>query len=99
MFCLYAGLQAAAQKAGQGQYASGEQQTSTSWELRKDQDGIRVYARTADSSRFDEVKVETILPGKISSLATLILYVANYPNWSFNSEKAYVVKRISPSEL
>jgi hypothetical protein len=99
LLCFYAGLQASAQKAGKDQYSSSDQQASTSWELRKDQDGIRVYARTADSSRFNEVKVETILPGKISSLATLILDVANYPNWSFNSEKAYVLKRISPSEL
>ena len=69
------------------------------WELRKDQDGIRVYSRTCDSSRFDELKVETTLQGKLSSLAALILDVGNYPNWSFNSEKAYVLKRISPSEL
>jgi hypothetical protein len=69
------------------------------WELRKDQDGIRIYTRTADSTRFDEVKVETTLPGKLSSLAALILDIGNYPNWSFNSEKAYILKRISQSEL
>jgi hypothetical protein len=75
------------------------QASAQTWGLRKDQDGIRVYSRAADSSQIDEVKVETTLPEKISSLAALILDVANYPNWSFNSEKAYVVRRISQSEL
>src|ERR1700742_343680 len=82
--CLFAGLQTTAQKT---------------WELKKDQDGIRVYSRTTDSSRFDELKVETTLPGNLSSLTALILDVGNYPNWSFNNEKAYVLKKIGPSEL
>jgi hypothetical protein len=69
------------------------------WELKKDQDGIRVYSRIDDSSRFDDVKVEVTLPGRLSSLAALILDIGNYPNWSFNSAKVYVLKRVSPSEL
>jgi hypothetical protein len=86
-FLLMAALTAALQASAQP------------WELRKDQDGIRIYTRTADSTRFDEVKVETTFPGKLSSLATLILDIGNYPNWSFNSEKAYILKKISQSEL
>ncbi|HET6254851.1 MAG TPA: START domain-containing protein [Puia sp.] len=93
LLSLCAGLQASAQKARD---AAGASKT---WVLSKDQDGIRVYTRTGDSSRFNELKVETTLPGKLSSLATLILDIGNYPNWSFNSEKAYVLKRIGPSEL
>jgi hypothetical protein len=84
LFYLVAALSADAQKT---------------WELKKDQDGIRVYSRTGDSSRFDEVKVETTMPGKLSSLASVILDVGNYPNWSFNSVKTYALKRISPSDL
>jgi hypothetical protein len=81
---LFAALPAGAQKT---------------WELKKDQDGIRVYSRTGDSSRFDDMRVEMTLPGKPSSLAALILDISNYPNWSFNSAKSYTLKRISPSEL
>jgi hypothetical protein len=81
---LFAALHAGAQKT---------------WELKKDQAGIRVYSRTGDSSRFNDMKVEMTLPGKLSSLAALILDIGNYPNWSFNSATAYVLKRISPSEL
>jgi hypothetical protein len=93
---LCAGLHAGAQMTHEDHPA---RQARGTWELRKDQAGICVYSRTADSSGFNELRVETTLPGKLSSLAALILDVGNYPNWSFNSEKAYVLKRIGPSEL
>ena len=69
------------------------------WELKKDQDGIKIFSKDADDSRFNELKVEMILPAKLSSLAALILDIDNYPNWSFNTEKSYVLKKIGPSEL
>jgi hypothetical protein len=98
--CLCAALHASGQTARDASIdAHEDQKFGRTWNLRKDQNGIRVYTRTTDSSRFDELKVETILPGKPSSLATLILDIANYPNWSFNNEKAYVLKTISPDEL
>jgi len=93
---LCTGLHAGAQMAHEDHPA---RQTRETWELRKDQEGIRVYSRAGDSSGIDELRVETTLPGKLSSLAALILDIGNYPNWSFNSEKAFVLKRISPTEL
>ncbi len=39
------------------------------------------------------------LSAKLSSLAALVLDIDNYPKWSFNTEKSYVLKKISPSEL
>jgi hypothetical protein len=71
----------------------------TNWQLKKDQDGIKVYSRAADNSRFDELKVETTLTATLSSLAALILDIDNYHNWSFNTEKAYVLKRVGPGDL
>lgn len=69
------------------------------WQLKKDQDGIRVYSRGNGNSPCDDLRVETILTGKLSSLATLLLDIGNYPEWSFNNEKTYVLKTISPAEL
>jgi START domain len=69
------------------------------WELKKDKEGIRVYSRASEHSRFNTLKVETTLPGKVSSLAALILDIDNYPQWSFNTQQAYVLKKGSPSEL
>lgn len=71
----------------------------TTWQLKKDQDGIKVYSRAAGDSRFDELKVEMTVTATLSSLAALILDIDNYHNWSFNTEKAYVLKKISPGDL
>jgi hypothetical protein len=84
LLSLTAGLPLAAQK---------------NWELKKDQDGIKVYSRADDIARFNDLKVEMTLTAKLSSLAALILDVDNYSNWSFNTEKSYVLKKISFSEL
>src|SRR5580700_1883590 len=82
--CLSASGQQAPETSQQTRETSRQvSEPPSHWELRKDQDGIRVYSRTCDSSRFDELKVETTLQGKLSSLAALILDVGNYPNWSF----------------
>jgi hypothetical protein len=70
-----------------------------SWELKKEQDGIRVYSRSGDDANINDLKVEMVLPARLSSLAALILDIGNYPNWSFSTEKSHVLKKISPSEL
>lgn len=69
------------------------------WHLKKDQEGIRIYSRNSDSNRIADIKVELIVTGRLSSLAALVLDIDNYPNWSFNTEKAYVLRRIGPADL
>jgi hypothetical protein len=69
------------------------------WELRKDQDGIRVYSRHNDSSRVDDLKVENTISANLSSLAALILDTDNYPDWVFNTAKTSVLKKIGPADL
>jgi hypothetical protein len=69
------------------------------WQLKKDQDGIKVYTKSAENSHYDELKVETTLTATLSSLAALILDIDNYQNWSFNTEKAYVLKKVGPGDL
>jgi hypothetical protein len=94
---LLLGLSAAA--VGHGQTVGPDHKHAPAWNLRKDQDGIKVYGRDGDSSGFDELKVETTVAGRLSSLAALVLDICNYPDWSFNSEKAYVIKTVGPEEL
>lgn len=69
------------------------------WKLQKDESGIRVYSRNTGTSGFDEIRVETILQGRPSSLAAILLDIDNYPTWSFHNIKAYVLKRIGPADL
>src|SRR5215467_4246542 len=80
-----------------GTFASAQQPAA--WELKKDEAGIKIYSRAGDSSKFNDLKVETTVEGRLSSLAALLLDIANYPRWSFNSKKASVLKTVGPSEL
>lgn len=69
------------------------------WQLKKDQEGIRVYTKSTENSHYDELKVEMTLTATLSSLAALILDIDNYHNWSFNTEKSYVLRKIGPGDL
>lgn len=69
------------------------------WTLKKDQDGIRVYNRPGERSRFNDLRVEMDVPARLSSLTALLLDIDNYPNWSFNTKQSYVIKKIGPGEL
>src|SRR5882762_6979674 len=69
------------------------------WVLKKDKDSIRVYNRSSEHSKFNDLRVETILRTSLSCLAAVILDINNYPKWSFNTRKAYVLRQVSPSEL
>ena len=69
------------------------------WDLKKEKDGIRVYSRTNEHSKFNELKAELTVQAKLSDLAAFILDVTNYHEWSFNTKLSYVVKPVSPSEL
>lgn len=69
------------------------------WTLKKDKDGIKVYSRSSQQSKFDELKAELSLHSSLSTLASVILDVPSYKQWSFNTKQSYVLKQISPSEL
>ena len=69
------------------------------WELKKEKDSIRVFNRPNQHSKFNDLRVETILPTNLSGLIAVILDINNYPHWSFNTKTAYVLKQISPSEI
>lgn len=69
------------------------------WRLQKDQDGIRIYSRGTGGSSFDDIRVETILTGRLTALAAVLLDIGNYPRWSFHCEKAYVLRRVAPADL
>jgi len=69
------------------------------WVLKKEKDGIKVYSRSAEHSKFNELKAELTIKAKLSDLAALILDIPDYYKWSFNTKLSYVLKKVSPSEL
>jgi hypothetical protein len=69
------------------------------WSLEKDRNGIRVFTRQSVHSKFNEVKVECIIDGTISELIAVIFDIDNHVHWVYNTKSAYIINRISDSEL
>lgn len=69
------------------------------WTLKKDDNGIQVYSRSNEQSKYNELRVQMTVQASLSSLASLVLDIGNYPNWSFNTKQTSILKTVSPSEL
>lgn len=68
------------------------------WQLKKDEDGIRVYTGSTDGSRLKSIKVICELDGSLSQLTALLLDAKAHEDWVYNTRSSYVVKQISPTE-
>lgn len=69
------------------------------WNLKKDENGIKVYSRSSEHTNYNELRVEMTLQASLSSVAALVLDIGNYPSWSFNTKQTSILKTIGPSEL
>ena len=68
-------------------------------ELRKDQEGIKIYACKSLESDIKSIKAEFTIDGTLNEFATVILDIKNYTHWQYKTVKANIVKKISDNEL
>jgi len=73
--------------------------SQSGWVLRKEKDGIFVYDLKSDTSKFNSIKVETELVGKVEDLVTILLDVESHYKWAYGTKSAIVLKRISDKEI
>ena len=69
------------------------------WMLTKEMDGIKIYSRHSEISKFDDIKTEANFPGNITQLAEILMDVPRYVEWAYATKSAEVVKKISNNEL
>ena len=74
-------------------------QAQTTWELKKDKNGIRVYTMDKDSSKFKRVKVECEVIGTLAKLDSILQAVENNKNWVYSTKTSHRVKTISDKEF
>jgi hypothetical protein len=68
--------------------------------LKKDTDGIMVYACKSDNAKFKSLKADfTIHHTSINELVALLKDVANYPKWQYNMTSAEILKRESDESI
>ncbi|QHJ07855.1 START domain-containing protein [Hymenobacter busanensis] len=74
-------------------------ETKTHWRLETDKEGIKVYSRVSDDSRFKEIKVHCEMPGTLSQLVAMYSDVDQYPYVISNTKSARLLRRVSETEL
>ncbi len=71
--------------------------TST-WELKKYNEGVAVYTRTTAASPIKEVRIVDTVKSSLSAIAALMFDTKNYPNWIYHCSAARTLKVISAHE-
>lgn len=69
------------------------------WEFVKEQDGIKIYNRPSENSKFNDIKVEAEFPGTLQQIADILLDVEKYTDWAYATKSSILIKRISNTEL
>lgn len=70
----------------------------TDCKLKKDQDSIKVYTCHTDTSRFKSIVAEFTINTTLEELTRVVMDIAGYARWQFNTVEAKVIKKISKSE-
>jgi hypothetical protein len=74
-------------------------QTSDSWALKENNDGVKIFTRNIENSKIKAIKVECQLNATLSQLVMVLMDVNNSEEWLYHTASNYIVKQVSPSEL
>ena len=71
-----------------------------SWELKKDENGIKVYTQEVKNSKYDEFKSETVVKENFKKIKSVLLNFKNYPKWqkkikTIEVKNGYMLKVLS----
>lgn len=68
------------------------------WELKKDEDGIKVFTRKTDKSSVKEFKAITVLQNSMSSIINKITDAKGLKDWNYRTTKSRLLERVSDCE-
>ncbi len=71
----------------------------TEWQLKKDEDGIKVFTASTPNSNFKSVKVECTVKATPSQLIAFLLDVEKQHEWIYNNKCSRVVKKLGSNEM
>lgn len=71
---------------------------SAQWELDVDSDGIRVWTRVKEGSRYKEAKGEVIVPGSPQNAFSVIVSAETCREWVYRCTNSYVISRPRPQD-
>jgi len=71
----------------------------TAWELKKDEDGIKVYTGIAPGTHIRAVKVTCLLNTSMSALVALLMDANAHEQWVYSTKRSYMVKQLTPASM
>ena len=69
------------------------------WELKKDEDGIQVFTRTAATGNIKELRVVCDLSCTRAQLISTLLDIGNYNDWVYSNKKSVILKQVNPQSV
>jgi hypothetical protein len=69
------------------------------WTLRREKDGIDIYSRPSDCSKFNDIRVDMDLTGTIEQLAAVLRDVDNYTDWVYATRTSKMIRKVSENEV
>lgn len=69
------------------------------WKLRKDEDGIRMYTASTDTSEFKLLKVELEVDATSAQVLAFLKDVEQQPDWIYGVRHARMLKLVTPDEF
>jgi len=79
--------------------SSGSSFAQDDCELRKDQEGIKIYACKSPQSKYRTIKAEFEVNASLNDFAAVMLDIDKYIHWQYKTVKSHVVKKIDENEL
>lgn len=69
------------------------------WTLKKEKDGITIFSRHSESSKFNDLRIEMDLPGTVEQLSVVLMDVNKYSDWVYATKSSAMMKRVSENEV
>jgi hypothetical protein len=74
-------------------------QAQDAWELRRDDNGIKIYSRRPGDGKIVELRLLCELDGTPDQLIAQLLDINNYTNWVYGNKRSGILKKIDSKDI
>ena len=69
------------------------------WKLKNEKDGIKVYSRRSQYSKFNEIKAEFYIKTSLLKFYAVLSDVNKYPLWVYGTKSAVLLEKLNMDEV
>jgi hypothetical protein len=74
-------------------------QNTYNWQLKKFENGISIYTRTPENSKYKELKAVYQIKSSLSSIIAVLNDFESFPKWVYRCEKSIALKKDSDNHI